>query len=199
MLGFFNQKLLRNGKIPMELLISSRALEGTGGLPCCALLARCFKLMIFMLCIFFLFPRWETKSSLPLLSPQDHSQLVGTSQWCVRKLDTVPKELHAFPWYSWILTEILLDYIYFCSKEKSARSDLFLPACWQRCCTKIMDHPNREKDERQRTTKGMPGRSGHGSRPSSSASSGVLMVGPNFRVGKKIGCGNFGELRLGKE
>ncbi|KFW04921.1 Casein kinase I isoform gamma-1, partial [Fulmarus glacialis] len=56
-----------------------------------------------------------------------------------------------------------------------------------------MDHPNREKDERQ-----LPGRSGHGSRPSSSASSGVLMVGPNFRVGKKIGCGNFGELRLGK-
>ncbi|KFW81145.1 Casein kinase I isoform gamma-1, partial [Manacus vitellinus] len=61
-----------------------------------------------------------------------------------------------------------------------------------------MDHPNRDKDERQRTTKGMPGRSGHSSRPSSSASSGVLMVGPNFRVGKKIGCGNFGELRLGK-
>lgn len=24
------------------------------------------------------------------------------------------------------------------------------------------------------------------------------MVGPNFKVGKKIGCGNFGELRLGK-
>ncbi|EMP38911.1 Casein kinase I isoform gamma-1 [Chelonia mydas] len=62
----------------------------------------------------------------------------------------------------------------------------------------IMDHSNREKDERQRTTKGMPGRSGHGSRPSSATSSGVLMVGPNFRVGKKIGCGNFGELRLGK-
>ncbi|XP_068266272.1 casein kinase I isoform X1 [Nyctibius grandis] len=61
-----------------------------------------------------------------------------------------------------------------------------------------MDHPNREKDDRQRTTKGMPGRSGHSSRPSSSTSSGVLMVGPNFRVGKKIGCGNFGELRLGK-
>eukprot|EP00795_Rhopilema_esculentum_P006170 gene6170-11566_t len=33
---------------------------------------------------------------------------------------------------------------------------------------------------------------------SSSSGSGVLMVGPNFRVGKKIGCGNFGELRLGK-
>jgi hypothetical protein len=32
----------------------------------------------------------------------------------------------------------------------------------------------------------------------SSSSSGVLMVGPNFRVGKKIGCGNFGELRLGE-
>lgn len=38
-----------------------------------------------------------------------------------------------------------------------------------------------------------------GSRPAGSGpSSGVLMVGPNFRVGKKIGCGNFGELRLGK-
>ncbi|CAF0794215.1 unnamed protein product [Brachionus calyciflorus] len=35
-------------------------------------------------------------------------------------------------------------------------------------------------------------------RPSSSASSVQLMVGPNYRVGKKIGCGNFGELRLGK-
>uniref|UniRef100_A0A914BVU2 non-specific serine/threonine protein kinase n=1 Tax=Acrobeloides nanus TaxID=290746 RepID=A0A914BVU2_9BILA len=39
--------------------------------------------------------------------------------------------------------------------------------------------------------------------PSSSTStsttqSSVLMVGPNFKVGKKIGCGNFGELRLGK-
>jgi len=31
-----------------------------------------------------------------------------------------------------------------------------------------------------------------------SSQSGVLMVGPNFKVGKKIGCGNFGELRLGK-
>lgn len=26
----------------------------------------------------------------------------------------------------------------------------------------------------------------------------VLMVGPNFRVGKRLGAGNFGELRLGK-
>ncbi|VDN18300.1 unnamed protein product [Gongylonema pulchrum] len=33
---------------------------------------------------------------------------------------------------------------------------------------------------------------------STAASTGVLMVGPNFKVGKKIGCGNFGELRLGK-
>jgi len=31
-----------------------------------------------------------------------------------------------------------------------------------------------------------------------SDNSGVMLVGPNFRVGKKIGCGNFGELRLGK-
>ena len=34
-----------------------------------------------------------------------------------------------------------------------------------------------------------------GHRDNSSAA--VLMVGPNFRVGKKIGSGNFGELRLG--
>uniref|UniRef100_A0A7N6AS46 non-specific serine/threonine protein kinase n=1 Tax=Anabas testudineus TaxID=64144 RepID=A0A7N6AS46_ANATE len=40
-------------------------------------------------------------------------------------------------------------------------------------------------------------RSGHSGR-SAGSNSGVLMVGPNFRVGKKIGCGNFGELRLGK-
>jgi len=39
---------------------------------------------------------------------------------------------------------------------------------------------------------------GGGGRMHPSANSGVLMVGPNFRVGKKIGCGNFGELRLGK-
>ena len=36
------------------------------------------------------------------------------------------------------------------------------------------------------------------SKPGPPTSSSVLMVGPNFRVGKKIGCGNFGELRLGK-
>lgn len=35
-------------------------------------------------------------------------------------------------------------------------------------------------------------------RHSVSSSTGVLMVGPNFRVGKKIGSGNFGELRLGE-
>uniref|UniRef100_H2QEV4 non-specific serine/threonine protein kinase n=1 Tax=Pan troglodytes TaxID=9598 RepID=H2QEV4_PANTR len=49
----------------------------------------------------------------------------------------------------------------------------------------------------ERMSKAGGGRSSHGIR-SSGTSSGVLMVGPNFRVGKKIGCGNFGELRLGK-
>lgn len=43
----------------------------------------------------------------------------------------------------------------------------------------------------------MGSRSGQSGRAAGSGS-GVLMVGPNFRVGKKIGCGNFGELRLGK-
>ena len=32
----------------------------------------------------------------------------------------------------------------------------------------------------------------------SASGSPALMVGPNFRVGKKIGSGNFGEIRLGK-
>uniref|UniRef100_A0A2K5IUD5 Casein kinase 1 gamma C-terminal domain-containing protein n=1 Tax=Colobus angolensis palliatus TaxID=336983 RepID=A0A2K5IUD5_COLAP len=54
-----------------------------------------------------------------------------------------------------------------------------------------------ETEEGRRMSKAGGGRSSHGIR-SSGTSSGVLMVGPNFRVGKKIGCGNFGELRLGK-
>lgn len=57
---------------------------------------------------------------------------------------------------------------------------------------------NRRDDQRvigaSRQTRGSASNS---SRTSSVSTSGVLMVGPNFRVGKKIGCGNFGELRLG--
>ncbi|XP_041034217.1 casein kinase I-like isoform X2 [Carcharodon carcharias] len=56
----------------------------------------------------------------------------------------------------------------------------------------------KEKGEETRRTNKQTTRSPHGTRPGSNQSSGVLMVGPNFRVGKKIGCGNFGELRLGK-
>lgn len=33
---------------------------------------------------------------------------------------------------------------------------------------------------------------------SNSGTNAMLMVGPNFRVGKRIGAGNFGEIRLGK-
>uniref|UniRef100_A0A9J8CBF0 Small ribosomal subunit protein eS17 n=1 Tax=Cyprinus carpio carpio TaxID=630221 RepID=A0A9J8CBF0_CYPCA len=62
-----------------------------------------------------------------------------------------------------------------------------------------MDHPREKEGERPvRSSKVAQGRSGHSRPSSSSTSSGVLMVGPNFRVGKKIGCGNFGELKLGK-
>uniref|UniRef100_A0A672HKV6 non-specific serine/threonine protein kinase n=1 Tax=Salarias fasciatus TaxID=181472 RepID=A0A672HKV6_SALFA len=61
--------------------------------------------------------------------------------------------------------------------------------------------PCRQSERSARSGKRMPGktgsRSGHSGRGTGS-NSGVLMVGPNFRVGKKIGCGNFGELRLGK-
>lgn len=66
---------------------------------------------------------------------------------------------------------------------------------------KLMDFDKRggkgETEEAKKMSKTAGGRTGHGGR-SSGTNSGVLMVGPNFRVGKKIGCGNFGELRLGK-
>ena len=57
----------------------------------------------------------------------------------------------------------------------------------------------RNSDARRvpRTSRGSQGSGMRGS-TSSAGHTGVLMVGPNFRVGKKIGCGNFGELRLGK-
>ncbi|XP_057323265.1 casein kinase I isoform X13 [Microplitis mediator] len=60
---------------------------------------------------------------------------------------------------------------------------------------------DREQEAAKRTSRGSGNatRSNmHTSRHSVTSTSGVLMVGPNFRVGKKIGCGNFGELRLGK-
>ena len=57
----------------------------------------------------------------------------------------------------------------------------------------------RRRNEDRRVSR--PSRNSQGSSRGatvSSSHSGVLMVGPNFRVGKKIGCGNFGELRLGE-
>ncbi|KAK2107447.1 Casein kinase I isoform gamma-2 [Saguinus oedipus] len=66
---------------------------------------------------------------------------------------------------------------------------------------KLMDFDKKggkgDTEEGRRLSKAGGGWSSHGIR-SSGTSSRVLMVGPNFRVGKKIGCGNFGELRLGK-
>ncbi|XP_014671521.1 PREDICTED: casein kinase I isoform gamma-1-like, partial [Priapulus caudatus] len=55
------------------------------------------------------------------------------------------------------------------------------------------------QDSQKKALKGQS-RAVHGQRQggATSGTSGVLMVGPNFRVGKKIGSGNFGELRLGK-
>ena len=63
---------------------------------------------------------------------------------------------------------------------------------------------DRRERERERDRYNDPRRTSRNSQSSlrgpaaSSSHSGVLMVGPNFRVGKKIGCGNFGELRLGE-
>ncbi|XP_071658872.1 casein kinase I isoform X8 [Patagioenas fasciata] len=61
-----------------------------------------------------------------------------------------------------------------------------------------MDNRRKDKDKSDERMARPSGRSGHNPRGTGSSNSGVLMVGPNFRVGKKIGCGNFGELRLGK-
>lgn len=58
---------------------------------------------------------------------------------------------------------------------------------------------NKEKEDLNAKRRSLATRSAmNTSRHSVSSSAGVLMVGPNFRVGKKIGCGNFGELRLGE-
>eukprot|EP00127_Corallochytrium_limacisporum_P005524 Clim_evm41s207 gene=Clim_evmTU41s207 len=43
-----------------------------------------------------------------------------------------------------------------------------------------------------RPQQGYSGKRGQGS------GNALVMVGPNFRVGKKIGCGNFGEIHIGK-
>ncbi|XP_049791157.1 casein kinase I isoform X2 [Schistocerca nitens] len=63
-----------------------------------------------------------------------------------------------------------------------------------------MDKDLREEAAKRvsRTSTGGTRTSMHTSKHSVSSSSGLLMVGPNFKVGKKIGSGNFGELRLGK-
>ncbi|XP_037979366.1 casein kinase I isoform X3 [Motacilla alba alba] len=61
-----------------------------------------------------------------------------------------------------------------------------------------MENKKKYKDKPDERMARPSGRSGHNPRGTGSSNSGVLMVGPNFRVGKKIGCGNFGELRLGK-
>ena len=61
------------------------------------------------------------------------------------------------------------------------------------------ERDRRRNEENRRVSR--PSRNSQASARSSTLSSGhsgVLMVGPNFRVGKKIGCGNFGELRLGE-
>lgn len=57
----------------------------------------------------------------------------------------------------------------------------------------ILTGGNRGGGATSKTSSGM-----YPARHSVNSSSGMLMVGPNFRVGKKIGCGNFGELRLGE-
>lgn len=63
-----------------------------------------------------------------------------------------------------------------------------------------MTTPKKEYENQDESTrrKSGSGRSMHSLRQTSTSNTGVLMVGPNFRVGKKIGCGNFGELRVGE-
>lgn len=63
---------------------------------------------------------------------------------------------------------------------------------------KLMDFEKRGGKGETEEVKKMSKPTGSRTGGRGTGNSGVLMVGPNFRVGKKIGCGNFGELRLGK-
>ncbi len=102
---------------------------------------------------------------------------------------------------------LVVDASSFQPKKQSSHSQFQgHEACTLEITSKIMQR-DRDRERGRGGDQGAPrkatgssgGRSGaahHGR--SGSSSSGVLMVGPNFRVGKKIGCGNFGELRLGK-
>jgi hypothetical protein len=82
------------------------------------------------------------------------------------------------------------------------RASTIYPACEPQNCVNV-ENPTKMADAELKrlpaakttaTSRAPPVQS----RPSSASTGNVLMVGPNFRVGKKIGCGNFGELRLGK-
>lgn len=62
-------------------------------------------------------------------------------------------------------------------------------------------NPLKSKSSHATTTAMSASKPTHGTGTNQSqtgSSTAVMMVGPNFRVGKKIGSGNFGELRLGK-
>nr|XP_034325884.1 casein kinase I isoform X12 [Crassostrea gigas] len=56
--------------------------------------------------------------------------------------------------------------------------------------SQVREYEEASRSGRKQSARSMQNRTG--------SSAGPMMVGPNFRVGKKIGCGNFGELRLGK-
>ena len=62
--------------------------------------------------------------------------------------------------------------------------------------TKRQGERDHERSDRKQSRQNRPGMQPRSN--SATSGSSMTMVGPNFRVGKKIGCGNFGELRLGK-
>ena len=62
--------------------------------------------------------------------------------------------------------------------------------------TKRQGERDNERSDRKHSRQNRPSMQPRAN--SATSASSMTMVGPNFRVGKKIGCGNFGELRLGK-
>ena len=57
--------------------------------------------------------------------------------------------------------------------------------------------PSGQHGQQAQVTGALP-QSTHGQAPTSANSQPVMLVGSMYKVGKKIGSGNFGELRLGK-
>jgi hypothetical protein len=84
------------------------------------------------------------------------------------------------------------------SLNTESKSTVIYPALRLNDLTMSSEAPRKLSDPEQKKMAQKTQNKTHVQSRPTSATSNVLMVGPNFRVGKRIGSGNFGELRLGK-